>query len=187
MCNPMILLAASTAVTVGGQLAQGRAAKQAGDEQAKQLEYQAAVDEDIALSQAEQIRRQGQRDRSSSVAAAAASGVRIGEGSALDAERQVLEDSEVDAAMAILSGKRSAMGTRYQAASARAAGRQARNASYIQAAGTLLNAGAQGMRASGGGSLSGWDAKGFNGTNDRSAVSVGNNMDWFMRNGRSGD
>lgn len=186
MCNPMLVLAASATTQVIGGLAQGRAAQRAANEQAAQLDYQAAVDQDNAQAQAEQIRRQGRSDRGTTLSRIAASGIKIGEGSALDAERRVMEDSEVDASLAILNGDRAARSARAQAESTRRAGRDARRASYLAAAGTLLNAGAQGMRASGG-SLRGWDAGGYNGTNDRGAISFGNNLDWWGRNGRGGD
>lgn len=186
MCDPVSLLVGGTTLAISGQLQQGRAAQRAANESAAQDEYSALVEQDNALAQAQQIRRQGTTARGQTLAAAAASGVKIGQGSTLDAERQVMQDYETDASMALLTGKRAATGLRAQAELTRRAGRNARAASNISAFGTLLSSGAQGMKLAGG-SLSGWDARGPNGTNDRSALSVGNNMDWFMRNGTSGD
>ncbi|OWQ92033.1 hypothetical protein CDN99_06655 [Roseateles aquatilis] len=180
------MLVAGTTVAIGGQLQQGRAAQRAANESAAQDEYTALVEQDNALAQAQQIRRQGESARGQMLAAVASSGVKIGAGSTLDAERQVMQDYETDASMAILTGNRSAAGLRGQAELTRRAGRNARAASNIAAFNTLLSSGSQGMKLAGG-SLSGWDARGPNGTNDRSAVSVGNNMDWFLRNGTSGD
>lgn len=150
MCNPVMLLAASTTMAVGGQLAQGRAQQRAADEQAAQLEYQAAVDQDNALAEAQMIRRQGRQARGQTVAAAAASGVKVGQGSAGDAERQVMQDTETDAATAILNGTRAARGASFQADQSRRAGRDARRASTLGAFNTLLSAGASGYKASGG-------------------------------------
>ena len=186
MCNPIMLLTAGTTMKVAGQLQEGKATQQAANQQAGLMEYQAAVDQSNALYQAKQIRRQGVSDRARSVAGAAASGVVVGQGSAGDAERQVMQDAETDAYMAILSGDRAATSQRIGAEMTRRAGRNAVRASYINATSTLLSAGAKGLDLAGG-SLSGWDAKGFTGANDRSSFSLGNNSDWWRRNGTSGD
>lgn len=150
MCDPITMLAASTTVAIGGQLAQGRAAQRAANEQAAQFEYQALVDQDNARAEAALIRRQGRAARGQTVVAAAAAGVKIGEGSAGDAERQVMQDAETDAATAILNGDRAARGAAFQAGQARQSGRDARRASSYAALSTLMSAGAQGYKASGG-------------------------------------
>lgn len=150
MCDPVTALAmAGTGLQVAGQVKQGRAAQRQADQDAARMEYQAAIEQDNALATADQIRRQGVRDRGQTVATIAASGVKIGEGSALDAEREVMQDAEADAYMAILNGGRAAQGLRSDAAATRRAGRQAKRAANIAAASTLLSAGAQGMRSSG--------------------------------------
>lgn len=187
MCDPVTaIMAAGTTLQVAGQLSQGRAAQRAANQQAGVYEYEALVEQDNALAAAQQIRRQGVADRGRLVAAVGASGVKIGQGSALDAERQVMQDYETDASMAILTGKRNADSLRTNAELTRQAGRDARRASNISAFSTLLQSGASGMRMAGT-NFSGWDARGFSGTNDRSFVSTGNNMSWFLRNGTSGD
>lgn len=150
MCDPVTALTvAGTTMQVSGQLQQGRAAQRQANEDAARMEYQALVEQDSALAQAQQIRRQGESSRGQTLAAVAASGVKIGQGSALDAERQVMTDAETDAYLAILNGDRAARGLRSDAAATRRAGRDARNASQIGAVTSLLSAGAQGMRASG--------------------------------------
>lgn len=161
MCDPFTALAvAGTGLQVAGQLKQGKAAQRQANEDAARMEYQALAEQDAALARAEQIRRQGVSMRGQTVAGAAASGVKIGEGSALDAERQVMEDTEADAYLAILGGKNAAEGLRADAAASRRAGRDARRASKVAAFSTLLSAGSQGMQASG------WRSRGpgFSGT-----------------------
>lgn len=161
MCNPMLaVMAASTAVQVIGQAQQGKAARRAAKDDAARLEYQAAIDEDNAQANAEQIRRQGVRDRGQTVATIAASGVKVGEGSALDAEREVMQDAEADAYMAILNGGRAADGLRSDAAARRRAGRQATRATNIGIGSTLLSSAARGMSSAGWGSA----GPGFSGT-----------------------
>lgn len=187
MCDPVtVLAAAGTTMQVAGQQQQGRAAQRAANETAAQYEYSALVEQDNALAQAQQIRRQGEAARGATLAAVASSGVKVGEGSTLDAERKVMEDYATDASMAILTGNRSAAGLRSQAELSRRAGRNARAAANVASFNTLLSAGAQGAKFGSGGS-SGWDARGFTGTNDRSVISTGNSMDLFLRNGTSGD
>lgn len=186
MCNPVMFLAAGTTMKISGQLAEGRANERAANEQAAQFEYQALVDEDNARAEAALIRRQGRAARGQTVVAAAAAGVKIGEGSAGDAERQVMQDAETDAATAILNGDRAARSGRFLADQKRRAGRDARRASYLEAGATLMSAGEKGYSYYKD-RLPGWDAGGFNGTNDRSLFSFGNGVDWWGRNGRGGD
>lgn len=149
MCDPVSLMLAGTTVSVAGQLQQGRAAKRAADADAARMDYQALIEQDNALATAQQIRREGVRERGQTLGAIAASGVEVGQGSALDAEREVMTDAETDAYLAILNGERAAQGLRSDAQSTRRAGRDARRAANVAAVGTLLSAGAQGMRASG--------------------------------------
>ena len=146
MCNPLVLMAASTAVSVKGSLDQGAAAQSAANADASMLDYQAAVDRDNAAVEAKRIRRAGDSARGETLAGIAAAGVKVGQGSALDAEREVMTDTETDAFMALLNGERAARGKNLQADNARRSGRDARKASYFNAAGSLLSAGGQGYR-----------------------------------------
>jgi hypothetical protein len=124
-----------------GSIQQGNSARAAAGQQAGWDEYQAKVSRAEAEAQATRIRRAGRVARGETLAAVVASGVKIGEGSALDAERQVMTDYETDAALAILSGDRAATSSMAQAASRRAAGRDAQRAGYINAGTSLLSAG----------------------------------------------
>lgn len=188
MCNPALFVMASAAMQVGSSISQGITAKSNANLQAADMEYQAAVERDNAQQAAAAARRQGQRDRGSTVAAVAASGVKIGDGSAADAERQVIQDANTDERLAILRGDQTSRQLNARAQITRRAGRDALRAGYIGAATSLLSAGAAYGQASGARfSTAGWDAGGFNGTNDRGTFSMGSGSDWWARNGRGGD
>lgn len=188
MCNPALFVMASAGLQIGSSISQGITAKSNANLQAGDMEYQAAVERDNAQQAAAAARRQGQRDRGSTVAAVAASGVKIGEGSAGDAERQVVQDANTDERLAILRGDQTSRQLNARAQITRRAGRDALRAGYIGAATSLLSAGAAYGQASGARfSAAGWDAGGFNGTNDRGTFGMGSGSDWWARNGRGGD
>lgn len=141
MCNPMVFMAASMAATAIGSARKGQAQKQAAGEEAADMEYQADLARDQGQAEASRIRRAGRRARGEAVAAIAASGVKVGEGSALDAERQVMQDYEQDAAIAILNGDRQGRVLDQRARARRRGGRTAATATYIEGAGSLLDQG----------------------------------------------
>ena len=147
MCDPVTMTFA--AVSAVGSVSQGVAAKRAANEQAKQYELQAATERDNAQAEAEQIRREGRAARGGTLSALAGAGVTVGQGSALDAERQVVDDYTADEYMAILTGERRGRAMQETARQTRRAGRDAMRGSLINAGTSLLSAGAQGMRATG--------------------------------------
>lgn len=188
MCNPAAFLIASAGMQAGNSIAQGITAKGNANLQASDLEYQAAVERDNAQAAADYYRRQGQRDRGATVAAVAASGVQIGDGSAGDAERQVVQDALTDERMALLRGDQTARQLQARASITRRAGRDALRAGYMGAATSLMSSYSNYTRASGSSfNPSGFDAGGYNGTNDRGFFSSGSGSAWWARNGRGGD
>jgi len=132
-----------------GSVQQGRAARSAAETDAMWAEASARESRQDAQGVASRVRREGASARGSTLAAVAASGVKVGEGSALDAERQVMEDYSRDEYMAILSGERRATGMEAEARSRRRAGRDAQRAGYINAGTSLMASGAQGLKDSG--------------------------------------
>lgn len=146
MCSPTTMLMVGTGAQIAGNIQQGNAARQAANDQASWDEYQAKLSRAEAEAQASRIRRAGRVARGETLAGAVAAGVKVGEGSALDAERQVMQEYETDAAMAILSGERAAVSSEVQASSRRRAGRDARRAGYINAGTSLLSAGSSWLR-----------------------------------------
>lgn len=160
MCDPVTILATGAGLNAVGQYQQGRAADQQARGAARESEYQAALALDDAQAEAANIRRAGVRQRGETLAGIAASGVKIGEGSADLAEREVMEAAARDEYMTILTGERQASAYRRQAANQRAAGRDARRAANIGAFSSLLSAGGSFAKASG------WrsNGPGFSGT-----------------------
>jgi hypothetical protein len=166
MCNPTALMIAGTGLQIGSQISAGRTAEANARLEAADMDYQAAMERDNASLQARSIRREGRAVRGQVLGSIVASGVKVGEGSALDAERDVMTDSETDAELAILRGEQTGRGLNTRATLTRMAGRQARRAANLQAFNTLLSAGAQGMKASG------WRANGPGWSNQQAPAPV---------------
>jgi hypothetical protein len=145
MCDPVTMTFAT--IQAVGSMQQGKAAKAQAYGEAGQMDYQAAVERDNAAWEARSIRREGEGMRGDTLSSVAAAGIKIGEGSALDAERQVMQDYAEDEAMALLNGERRARALNESARQTRSAGRAAKRGSYFTAATSLLSAGAQGLRA----------------------------------------
>jgi hypothetical protein len=146
---------ASTAVAGGisayGTLAGGAAAKQAGDIQQQEADYQAAQ----LKQNASQAIASGQRQSldtalktrlaiSTARANAAGNGVNAGTGSAAEAQGQLAKRGSYNAAMDMFNGRSTATGLMNQAAgvtysgqAAELAGQEQQSASYLAAAGTL--------------------------------------------------
>ena len=137
----MSFLISSTTISVFGQLQSGQAARAQGAMQGQQLDYQGKVEHENALQTATLIRRQGRYAVGSADVAAAASGVKVGEGSAGEADRQIYQDTEHDAYQAILNGDRRARGLNVQAVGARASGDIANTNAQLGAVGTVLSSG----------------------------------------------
>lgn len=147
MCDPVTMTFA--AVSAAGSISQGIAGKRAADGQAAQYELQAATERDNAQAEAEKLRREGAAARGQTLSALAGSGVTVGQGSALEAERQVVDSYTSDEYMAILTGERRSSSLQETARQTRRAGRDALRSGFINAGTSLLSAGAQGMRATG--------------------------------------
>lgn len=157
MCNPAAFAIVgagmqASSIISGGITARGNANLQAAD-----MEYQAAVERDNAQQEAMAIRRDGERARGETVTAIAASGVKLGEGSAADAERQVMQDAYTDERMVLLRGDQNARQMRARAQMTRRAGRDAQRASYLNAATSLMSSYASYSKASGSGSGSSYN------------------------------
>ena len=138
-------------VAIGGlnamqQIQAGKTAQAQGDLRGDALDYQAKIENDAALQTAAVIRRAGRRQVGQANAAYAGAGVKVGEGSALETERQITQDSEHDAFQALLAGSRRASGLRTDATMSRINGDMQETAGYVNAAGTLLSTGYQAQK-----------------------------------------
>lgn len=145
----MDLFTANMLMGVGsaiGQIGQGNADRIRANAQAALDDYLADVQQKDSLKEAELIRKAGRRQVGAAVAAYAGAGVVVGEGSALETERQIDQDVEHDAYQAIIEGNSRALGLRTEGKLSRIAGRQAQVAGYVNAAGSLLASGYRGTR-----------------------------------------
>lgn len=140
---------AVTGMTAFNNVQQGRYAKAQAGLQAAMSDYQAQVEQDNALKMAEIIRRAGRKQVGQANAAFAGAGVKVGEGSAAEVERDITQGYEQDAFQAILEGNRRARGLQTDAAMERAQGRMAQAAGYVNAVGTVLGGAYQGMKSNG--------------------------------------
>lgn len=142
MCDPVtLLMVASTGMSVMGQIQQGQQQKEMYNAQAQQTLNDAAYRADAAKAQAEKIRRAGRAQVGEANAALAASGVKLGEGTPLEVQKSITQNSEEDALSSILSGKRSTTAAQQEAQLLGKAGDNAVTNSQYGAASTVLQAG----------------------------------------------
>jgi len=129
------LLSAATSVISGQQQ------KKMADYQAAQAEADAEAAAAAAKVEAEKIRKAGTKQAAQANAAFAASGVETGSGSALRITSDIIGDAEEDAYTTLVNGGNSAARLNAQAQADRISGRNAATASYVNASGSLLQAG----------------------------------------------
>lgn len=135
-----IMMAISAAASIAGQLKQGQANRAAGDAEAQQLERRAAQERDAALQEADKIRRDAKRTQGAARAQLAASGVNVNSGTALTIDDEISADSERDAHMTLLTGKRRSDASTFAASQSRARGSNAMKASVLGSISTGLQA-----------------------------------------------
>lgn len=148
---PMIFLAASTAMSAVGAIAQGRQANAAAQSEAQALDYNAKVGRaraeqaNATAGLQEDLQRQKAR---AAIGDQVASSASAGAGLNSDLLRQSIFNSESDALAIRYDGNLKAAGLNDQAAldsvsasNARQRGKAAVTGSYINAAGSLLNGG----------------------------------------------
>jgi len=155
-----MMMALSTGASVLGQIQKGRSDQAALNQQAQNNDQQASLDriqaerETVAASEeAKRIRKAGERQAGAARAQLAASGIVVGDGSAININEDITGGAESDAMNTLLTGKRrsesyslSADQHVNAAASNRAAGSNAMKSSVLAAGGTVL----QGWRGVGG-------------------------------------
>lgn len=151
MCTGMEwLMVAGTGMSVMGQLSQGQAQKETYNAQAQASLNDAAYKADAYKSQAEKIRKAGVAQVGEANASLAASGVKLGEGTALEVKKTIIQNSEEDALSALLSGKRTTAAADQEAQMLGRAGENSVTNSVLGAAGTVMSSGWK-MRAKAGG------------------------------------
>ena len=133
---------ASAAVTVVGTIVNGQNQKEQANAQAQQALNESAYEADAYKQEADKIRRAGKSQVGEVNASLAASGVKIGEGTALELKKTVIQRSEEDALTAIMQGGRSSTAGKEQASLYGKAGDAAVTNSYFKAGATVLGAAA---------------------------------------------
>lgn len=127
------------AISAAAAIKEGRDKKHTAEMNAELMERQAAQEKDAAVAQAERIRRAGRAQQGEANAALAASGVSIGEGSAVRINEKIGQDAENDAYMTILTGDRRATSLEDRAGISRWQGNNAQTAGYMNAAASVMS------------------------------------------------
>lgn len=135
----MLAAGASTA----GAIYQADVAEKTADVNAELQRREGNAEKDAAVAQAEKIRRAARQQAGEANAALAASGVSIGEGSAIVINEQIYKDSESDAYSTLLTGTRRQRSANDQAGLTKWQGSAAKTAGYINATSSLLSTGAK--------------------------------------------
>ena len=133
------IMIGGTVLSAVGQIQQGKAQAKAYSSQAQQTLNDGAYRADAAKAQAEKIRKAGRAQVGEANASLAASGVKLGDGTALEVDREITQNAEEDALSAILSGKRAQTAAQQEAKLLGKAGNNAMSNSVLGAAGTLAS------------------------------------------------
>lgn len=150
MCSGIeIALLAGTAMSAGSAIMQGQQAKETANVNAELQRREGEAAKDASVAQAAKIRKAQRYAIGSANAANAASGVAIGEGSALRINEQIYKDSEDDAFNTMLTGTRQQRTANDQASITQTQGRNAQTASLLSA-GSSIAKGWVGYKKAGG-------------------------------------
>lgn len=150
----MVMMAVGTAVSVMGQMQQGRNAKKAADYNAAIADRNAGIARQQAEQDAQAQQRQARLQQGAAVAAYGKSGVAI-EGSPLDVLEQSASLAELDRQTILYRGELRAMGYADDANLSQFQGKAAMQQARSSAASTILMGGAKAAGMYGGGSSAG--------------------------------
>lgn len=121
-------------ISAGTAIYQGQQQKKMADYQADQAAADARAERSAAELEAEKIRELGKRQRSAARASYAASGVEVGEGTALQIDKEIGTGAEEDAQVSIFGGKDAFARGMQRSSAFEIQGQQAKTASYLEAA-----------------------------------------------------
>ncbi len=133
------LLVGSAGLQTFGGLQSAKSAKAWGNYQNKQAQADAYARIGESNVEAQQIRNRAAQERSSAVAATAANGVVVGEGTAAEIERTITSRGEYDAQVELANGRDAANRILAEGEAAKLRGKQEAKAAYISTAGSLLS------------------------------------------------
>jgi hypothetical protein len=140
------LLLASAGMGAMSAISQGNQAAAMGRYQQDQAAADANAATAAAQLEAANIRKAGDRQRSSARAALAASGVNVDAGTAEQINTEIQQNAEQDALTTIQTGVNRGRVINAEGQAARIAGNNARTAGYMNAASTALSAGSTAQR-----------------------------------------
>lgn len=139
----MVALAAAASYSAYSSVQQGKQAQLNADAQSEQSQLDADNAASAAKVQADRIRRLARNQAGEANAALAASGVEVGEGTALNINQEIYGNAEEDAAMTIFNGENQRKRGYVDASNTALYGKQQRSAANSQAIGSVLSTGAQ--------------------------------------------
>ncbi len=136
MSYAAVISAAAAVVGAGTAIISGQQQAAAAEAQAISAQNQADAEADAHRAHAEQIRKAGRAQKGVANAALAKSGVKLGEGTALEVQKEITQNVEQDAFAELLSGSRIKRTGEDQASIIRAGGDAAETAGYATALST---------------------------------------------------
>ena len=141
MCDPVTLTIIGATLLAGGQVAQGVAAKKAGDANARIQTIMAndAIERGRAAEASKRRETAARKGRQAAVFGA--SGAEINTGSSLEILADTAQFGELDALRIRNNAEKEAFGLLAGAAISKAQGINARTSSFLKAAGTLITGG----------------------------------------------
>lgn len=134
---------AGTAYSVYSTQQAGKQANQNAKAQAEQSQLDADAVASSSVVQADRIRRLARNQASEANAALAASGVEVGEGTAININEEIIGNAEEDAVLTIFNGENQKKRGYADATNMRLAGSQAKSSANMQAAASVLSTGGQ--------------------------------------------
>lgn len=133
------VMAASAVYGAYSTVQSGKQQQLNADAQSEQATLDANTEKSAAQVQAERIRKMARIQAGEANAALAASGVEVGEGTALNINREIYENAEEDAALTVFGGANRAQRLNVDAKNLRTAGNMARSNANAQAGATLIS------------------------------------------------
>lgn len=130
---------AGTAYSAYSSVQTGKQAALNADAQSEQAQDDANTAASAAEVQAARIRRLGRTQQSQANASLAASGIDVGEGSAININQDIVGNSEEDAALTVFNGRNQASKLNTDASNYQLAGAQAQSSANSSAFGSVLN------------------------------------------------
>lgn len=131
---------ASAGVSAYSAIRQGEQQKEWGDYQAAQAQADANAEKSAAEVHADKIRKMARIQAGEATAQLAGSGVDVGEGTALNINKEIYGNAEEDAMLTIFGGKDHSARLNAEAQADRLKGSQAQSAGYLNATSSILGA-----------------------------------------------